>query len=49
MDNDIKNTSFAYSVNMLKLLLKTKLLTEEEYKEIVKISAEYYGSENIYV
>lgn len=41
MDNNIKNASFAYSVNMLKLLLKMKLLTEEEYKEIAKISAEY--------
>lgn len=42
---DANNTSFAYSVNMLRMLLKMKLITEEEYRKIVNISAEYYGTE----
>jgi hypothetical protein len=40
---DQNNASFYYSVNMLRALLAMKLITEEEYKKIVKLNAEYYG------
>lgn len=49
MNQDIRNTSFAYSVSLLRLLLGMKLITEEEYDKIVRISAAHYGAENIYV
>lgn len=49
MSNDIRNASFAYSVNLLRLLLGMKLITKEEYEKIVTISAEHYDTENIYV
>ncbi len=44
---DQKNAAFVYSVNMLKLLLKMKLINEEEYKRIIEISRTHYGVENI--
>ncbi len=44
-----KNEAFYYSVNMLRLLLRAKLLTEAEYKKIVKLSAAHYGCERIIV
>lgn len=43
------NTSFAYSVNLLRMLLKMGLITDDEYGKIVKISAEHYGTEIICV
>ena len=46
---DTGNSSFAYSVNLLKMLLAMQLITEEEYEKIVRISAEHYGAELIYV
>lgn len=46
---DANNTSFAYSVNMLRMILKMKLITEDEYRKIVSISAEYYGTEVVCV
>ncbi len=46
---DINNTSFAYSVNLLKMLLAMQLITEDEYKKIAQISAEHYGADLIYV
>ena len=46
---DIGNSSFAYSVNLLKMLLAMQLITEDEYEKIVRISAEHYGTELIYV
>ncbi len=46
---DIGNSSFAYSVNLLKMLLAMQLITEDEYKKIVRVSAEHYGTELIYV
>ena len=46
---DINNTSFAYSVNLLKMLLAMQLITEDEYKRITQISAEHYGADLIYV
>ena len=46
---DINNTSFAYSVNLLKMLLAMQLITEDEYEKIAQISAELYGADLIYV
>ena len=43
------NTSFAYSVNLLRMLLKMGLIPEDEYCKIVEISAEHYGTEIICV
>lgn len=40
--NDTDNASFVYSVNMLKMLLKMKLITKEECDRITEISARYY-------
>ena len=49
MTNDINNSAFIYSVNMLRLLLKMQLITQEEYERILQISAAHYGAEKIYV
>ena len=49
MNTDINNSAFIYSVNMLRLLLKMQLITQEEYKRILQISAAHYGTEKIYV
>ena len=46
---DINNTSFAYSVNLLKMFLAMQLITEDEYERITQISAEHYGADLIYV
>lgn len=46
---DINNTSFAYSVNLLKMLIAMQLITEDEYERITQISAEHYGADLIYV
>ena len=46
---DINNTSFAYSVNLLKMLLAMQHITEDEYERITQISAEHYGADLIYV
>lgn len=48
-NQDIDNAAFAYSVNMLQLLLSMELITEDEYRKIVQISAGHYGAEKIYV
>ena len=48
-EQDKKNAAFYYSVNMLRLLLRAELITKEEYRKIVKLSAEYYGCERIIV
>ena len=50
MDKMVENnTSFAYSVNLLRVLLKMDLITDDEYGKIVEISAEHYGTEIICV
>jgi hypothetical protein len=49
VNNDINNSAFLYSVNMLRLLLKMQLITQEEYERILQISAAHYGTEKIYV
>ena len=46
---DINNASFAYSVNLLKMLLAMQLITEDEYEKIAQISAKHYGADLIYV
>ena len=46
---DINNSAFIYSVNMLRLLLKMQLITQEEYERVLKISTAHYGAEQIYV
>ena len=46
---DINNTSFAYSVNLLKMLLAMQLITEDEYERITQISAEHYCADINYV
>ncbi len=48
-NNDRNNAAFAYSVNLLKMLLGMKLITEEEYDRIVEISAAHYDTEKICV
>ena len=37
------NNAFYYVVNMLRNLLRMKLITEDEYNRTVRISAEHYG------
>lgn len=49
MTNDINNSAFVYSANLLRLLLKMQLITQEEYERILEISAAHYGTEKIYV
>ncbi|MBR5947854.1 MAG: hypothetical protein IKZ82_04275 [Clostridia bacterium] len=39
---DINNASFLYSLNMLNILLRMKLITEEEYNRIAAISKKHY-------
>lgn len=48
MNTDINNSAFVYAVNMLRLLLKMQLITQEEYEHILEISAAHYGTEKIY-
>ena len=49
MNSDINNSAFVYSVNLIRLLLKMQLITQEEYERILQISAAHYGTEKIYV
>ena len=44
MKADINNSSFIFSVNILRMLLGMGLITEEEYYRIVEISSEYYDA-----
>ncbi len=46
---DKNNAAFYYSVNMLRMLLKMKLITEEECKRIIRLSAVHYDAEKIYI
>lgn len=48
-NQDQNNAAFYYSVNMLRMLLKMQLITEEECKKIIRISAVYYKAEKIYI
>ena len=42
---DINNSSYAYSVSLLKMLLAMQLITEDEYERITQISAEHYAAD----
>lgn len=48
-EQDKHNAAFYYCVKMLRLLLRSVLITEDEYKRIVRLSAEHYGCERIIV
>lgn len=37
------NSAFYYAVNMLRNLLRMKLITKDEYNRTVRITAEHYG------
>jgi hypothetical protein len=45
--NEMKKTkniaAFYYAINLLRNLLRMKLITEDEYKRTVRISTEHYG------
>lgn len=41
-EKDKKNLAFFYSVHLLKLLLATALITEQEYKRIIGFVARHY-------
>lgn len=41
-EKDKRNLAFIYSVHLLKLLLKTALITEQEYKRIIGFVARHY-------
>ena len=49
MNNDINNSAFAYSVNLLRLLLKMQLITQEDLERTLQISAAHYAIEKINV
>ena len=44
MEGLLNNSSFVYSVNLLRMLLGMELITEEEYNKIVAISEDHYGA-----
>ena len=46
---DINNSSYAYSVSLLKMLLAMQLITEDEYERITQIRAAHYGADLICV
>ena len=46
---DINNASFAYGINLLRMLLDMNLITQDEYEKITRISAEYYDTEVVCV
>ena len=46
---DINNASFAYGINLLRMLLDMNLITQDEYERITRISAEYYDTEIVCV
>ena len=47
--NDKNGASLAYGLNMLRLLLSMKLITEAEYNNIVQLQAEHYDPQKSYV
>ena len=42
-EQDEKNAAFVYSIHLLKMLLKMELISEQEFKRIKSISAQYYN------
>ena len=51
MDNRkaVNNASFVYSVSLLRMLLGMELITKDEYDNIIKISADHYGTDLVCV
>lgn len=47
LNDDIRNASYLYSVNLLRLLLHMQLITQQEYADILAVNAERNGV-NIY-
>lgn len=47
--NDKNGASLAYGLNMLRLLLSMKLITEEEYNNFVQLQTEHYDPQKSYV
>lgn len=47
--NNKNGASLAYGLNMLRLLLSMKLITKEEYNNIVQLQAEHYDPKKSYV
>ena len=45
----VKNCSFVYEINLLKLLLKLNLITKEEYQKVLVVILEDYGKNKYYV
>lgn len=42
-EQDEKKAAFVYSIHLLKMLLKMELISEQEFKRIKSISAQYYN------
>ncbi len=42
---DANNAAFAYSVSLLRLLLRMQLITQDEYNRIVAINRTHYEAE----
>lgn len=42
-EQDKRNAAFFYSVHLLKMLLKTALITGQEYERIRELVARHYG------
>ena len=51
MDNRkaVNNSSFVYSISLMRMLLKMELITKDEYDKILKISAENYSADLVCV
>lgn len=46
-EQDQKNASYIYSLNLLRLLVRMELISVLEYERIKQISASYYGTEKV--
>lgn len=42
-EQDEKNAAYVYSIHLLKMLLKMELISKQEFEQIVRISAGFYG------
>lgn len=47
--NDKNGIALAYGVNMLRLLLSMRLISESEYRSILQLQAEHYDPQKSYV
>lgn len=48
-NDDINNAAFYYSINMLRMLRAANLITEDDYKRILRICAQHYNVDYLYV